>query len=79
MRASEVRCDVVFGLIGRWLDGEMTERDADAYEQHLLFCPPCLAQNDKARLGLAALGDALAAAPDDELRRRLARLVPAES
>jgi hypothetical protein len=79
MRASDVSCDVVFGLIGRWMDGEMTERDRDAYEQHLLFCPPCLAQNDKARLALAALREATTAAPGDDIRRRLAQLVQAKS
>ncbi len=39
MQASDVNCQVIFGLLSRWRDGDMTERDLDAYEQHLLFCP----------------------------------------
>lgn len=74
MRASDVSCQVVFGLLGRWHDGDMAERDRDAYEQHLLFCPPCLRQNDKMRLALAALESVFSAVPDNETRRNLAEI-----
>ena len=49
------RCDVVSALIGRWHAGTMDDVDRSGFEQHLLCCPPCLQQNDKAALGLAAL------------------------
>jgi len=55
VHAADVNCSVIMGLLGRWHDGEMDEQDRDAYEQHLLFCPPCLLQNDKARRVLGAL------------------------
>lgn len=75
MRASDVSCEVVFGLIGRWHDGDMNERDRDAYEQHLLFCPPCLQQNDKLRRALGALGRAVSGEPDRQIQARL-RILP---
>jgi hypothetical protein len=88
IRASDVSCDVIVGLIGRWLDGDMEDEDRDAYEQHLLFCPPCLVRTGKTRRALAALravSDPLrtvsaplrempAASPGEDLRRRLTRL-----
>jgi hypothetical protein len=61
----------VSNLVIRWQTGELPEADRDAYEQHLLFCPPCLAQNDKARLALAALAAAAAGSPPAELLARL--------
>lgn len=75
LRASDVSCDVIVGLIGRWLDGGMDYQDRDAYEQHLLFCPACARQLDKTRRALTALSDAAAGAPDDVLRRRLSAVV----
>ena len=75
MRASDVSCDVIFGLVGRWHDGDMAARDRDAYEQHLLFCPPCLRQNDKLRLALTALGQIARSEPDQEIQSRL-RTIP---
>jgi Putative zinc-finger len=78
MRASDVSCDVISGLMGRWRDGDLPERDSNAYEQHLLFCPPCLIRNDKARLALDALRGAATAAPGDDLRDRLVRLAQGE-
>lgn len=75
MRASDVNCQVIFGLLGRWHDGDMTARDRDAYEQHLLFCPPCLRQNDKMRVALAALNNAFNAVPSNEMRRNLTEII----
>jgi hypothetical protein len=72
MRAVDARCDVLAGLVGSWHTGTMREVDRDAYEQHLLFCPPCLVQNDKARLAFAALPAAPNEPPPDDLVRRLA-------
>lgn len=72
IQASDVTCDVIVGLIGRWLDADLDESDSDAYEQHLLFCPPCLIQAGKTRLALTALGNAPVARPGDDLRLRLA-------
>ncbi|WP_131787982.1 zf-HC2 domain-containing protein [Protofrankia symbiont of Coriaria ruscifolia] len=40
-RALDISCDVVFDLVGAWYDGELTDNDQNAFEQHLLFCPPC--------------------------------------
>ncbi len=54
-RALDISCDVVFDLVGAWYDGELTDNDQNAFEQHLLFCPPCLAYSDRARRSLAAL------------------------
>ena len=79
IRARDVSCDVIVGLIGRWLDGDMDDGDRDAYEQHLLFCPACLVQTGKTRRALAALRETPAAFPDDNLRHRLARLVQQET
>ena len=79
MQASNVSCDVIFGLLGRWHDGDMAEHDRDAYEQHLLFCPPCLQQNDKLRLALAALGQAARDEPDPQIHVRLRSLPHVES
>ncbi|MFA1549449.1 zf-HC2 domain-containing protein [Actinomadura chokoriensis] len=75
MRAVDVSCEVISGLLFRWQGGALPEADRDAYEQHLLFCPPCMAQNDKAHVALSALGAVPAARPDEALRRRLAGIV----
>ncbi|MEU8340222.1 zf-HC2 domain-containing protein [Spirillospora sp. NPDC048832] len=75
MRAADVSCEVVSGLLFRWQAGALPEAERDAYEQHLLFCPPCMAQNDKAHAALSALGSVAAAMPDEALRRRLAGIV----
>ncbi|WP_239335107.1 zf-HC2 domain-containing protein [Frankia sp. CiP3] len=55
LRALDVSCDVIFDLVGAWYDGELTEGDQNAFEQHLLFCPPCLAYSERARRSLVAL------------------------
>lgn len=73
MRAVDSRCDVVSSLISSWHDGSMRDADRSGYEQHLLFCPPCLAQNDKARLALGALHSPPSASPPPELLDRLVR------
>ena len=68
MSAVDARCSTVSGQVMRWHAGTLGVAERDVYEQHLLFCPPCLAQNDKARLALAALTDPAATtgtAPDD--------------
>lgn len=75
MRAVDVRCDVLSGLVGRWHMGSLRDVDLDAYEQHLLFCPPCLVQNDKARLGFAALSAAATEPPPEDLVHRLTNWV----
>jgi hypothetical protein len=75
MRASDVSCDLIAGLIGRWWDGGMDDRDRDAYEQHLLFCPPCMVQNDKARTALTALGRATLEPVPADLHRELLTLL----
>ena len=79
IRAWDVSCDVIVGLIGRWLDGDMDDGDRDAYEQHLLFCPGCLRQTGKTRRALAALRETMTVLPGDDLRHRLARLVQQET
>jgi hypothetical protein len=79
IRARDVSCDVIVGLVGRWLDGDMDDGDRDAYEQHLLFCPPCLVQTGKTRRAVVALREMPGAFPDDNLRHRLARLVQQET
>lgn len=71
MKAVDVRCDVLSGLIGQWHAGTLRDADRDAYEQHLLFCPPCLVQNDKARLSFAALSAAATEPPPEDLVHRL--------
>jgi hypothetical protein len=53
--AAEARCKVVSTLAGSWHADTLRAPDRDTYEQHLLFCPPCLVQNDKAGLAFGAL------------------------
>lgn len=67
MNDIDSRCNVVSGLIGRWHLGRLREVDLEAFEQHLLYCPPCLVQHDKAR---AALG-VLRSVPDSTAPPRL--------
>lgn len=75
MNAVDARCDVISGLLGRWHAGTLRAADRDAFEQHLLFCPPCLAQHDKARLAVAALVRAPGtAAPVALVERLVARV-----
>jgi hypothetical protein len=81
----DVSCEVVAGLVVTWLeepgeraDGEreMSERERDAFEQHLLFCPPCLARGRNARIALDALrGVRGGGLPGEALRRALTALV----
>ncbi|MFK3981429.1 hypothetical protein ACI2K4_13755 [Micromonospora sp. NPDC050397] len=70
MGASEVSCAVVVGLMGRWRVGEL-ESDREAFEEHLMFCPPCLAHNDKVRIALLGLAEAGRSRPAPEVRRRV--------
>jgi hypothetical protein len=55
--ASDVSCQVVLGLLGLWHDGALDDHDREVYEQHLLFCPPCLVHHDKFRRALKALSE----------------------
>ena len=79
MSLANDRCDVVSALIGRWHAGTMNEADRSGFEQHLLCCPPCLRQNDKAALGLAALHEAATGSPPDGLVEDLRVLLPGSS
>lgn len=54
-----LRCDVVVGLVGRWLDDDIDAEEREPFELHILVCPPCLEHTDKAR----RLKDALASLP----------------
>lgn len=75
MNAATVSCDVIFGLLGRWYDGDLPERERDAYEQHLLLCPPCLVQGENYRMALTALPDVAHVAAEDTPRTDLLDLV----
>ncbi|WP_322760020.1 zf-HC2 domain-containing protein [Frankia sp. Cr2] len=75
MRARDVSCEVIFDLVGAWYDAELTDSDQNAFEQHLLFCPPCLAYSDRVRRSLAALTAAATVAVPAGLADRLAAAV----
>ncbi len=55
MSTLDISCEDIFDLVGAWHDRELSERDQNAFEQHLLICPPCLAYSDRVRRALAAL------------------------
>lgn len=59
MNVSDVSCDAVVALMGRWRDGTLAERDRAAYEEHVLICPPCGVRHDCTRRALDALADAV--------------------
>lgn len=71
MSAATLTCEMLTSLRWRWLDGGLSEDDTEAYEQHLLFCPPCLVETDKARASLTALRGVAVTAPAEELVRHL--------
>lgn len=77
-RIRDISCDAVFGLVGLWLDGSLAADERDAYEQHLLLCPWCVAYVGKTRLALAALRGVPASAPAGSFRRRLITLIQPE-
>lgn len=80
MPAADARCDWLSDLIEPWHAGTMREKDRNGYEQHLLCCPPCLAQNDKATLAFAALPSAgTAAQPPEDLMTRLLTQLPVDA
>jgi anti-sigma factor RsiW len=54
-------CTLVQQLIGRYHDGELAGERADAFEQHLLQCPPCLVEVRRLRATLRYLDEAAAA------------------
>jgi hypothetical protein len=72
VKAVHLTCQVLTGLRWQWFDHTLPEEDTEAYEEHLLFCPPCLVENDKARVALVALRDAAVPVPVESLVRRLA-------
>jgi anti-sigma factor RsiW len=56
-------CSAIVPLISTWSDGDLDEADRDAFEQHLLLCPPCLARSEAdrwARRSVLAAATALA-------------------
>jgi hypothetical protein len=77
IRRRDLDCRTMVKVMGRWLDGELSEGDSDGYEQHLLFCPACLVHNDKTRLALAALRRTPTTAASSGIRQRLVALLPA--
>ncbi|HEV2371966.1 MAG TPA: zf-HC2 domain-containing protein [Streptosporangiaceae bacterium] len=76
-QAMGLSCQDVFGLVGRWHDGDMPGPERDSYEQHLLFCPPCLAQVGNVRTALIALREAATVMAGDGLHGRLRGLIEA--
>lgn len=77
MDARDARCDGLSHLVGSWHTGTMREADRNGYEQHLLFCPPCMVQNQKAGLAFAALRSAGPGGPAVHLVDRLTARLPA--
>ena len=75
MKAVHLTCQVLAGLRWQWLAQALPEEDTEAYEEHLLFCPPCLVENDKARASLTALRHATEPVPAEPLVRRLVAAV----
>lgn len=75
IRALDVNCEVIFSLLGRWWDGDLPEEDRDAFEQHLLFCPPCLDQCDKLRTVIDALRRESRVTPDPRTVERVTRQI----
>jgi hypothetical protein len=55
---SAVDCRTLHGLLGRWYDGDLPPEDAEGFEEHLVLCPPCLVENRRLRVALAALAGA---------------------
>jgi hypothetical protein len=75
MNAATVSCAVISGLLGRWYDSDLPEGERDAYEQHLLLCPPCLVRSENYRTAITALPGAARTVPDGTLRADLLELV----
>jgi hypothetical protein len=69
MSAAEVDCRVVQRLLGRWHDGELPADESEVFEEHLVLCPPCLVENQRLTVALAALERV--AGTRDEGRRTL--------
>lgn len=55
MNPATASCDVIVGLVGRWQAGDLPAEESDVYEQHLLFCPPCLTYAENYRTALSVL------------------------
>lgn len=79
MNALNVDCATISVLMGQWHDGELPGDEHQAFEEHLLFCPPCLVQNQKLKGALAALSHAARAAAPQDLTHRLATIVEARA
>ena len=77
MKVVDVSCQVVGSLLTSWYDNALTDVETDGYEQHMLLCPPCLAQAGKLRAALSALTELAAApaVPSVDLATRLAAIV----
>ena len=63
MNPATASCDVIVGLVGRWQAGELPADESTVYEQHLLFCPPCMTYAENYRTALSALPGIAGAAP----------------
>jgi hypothetical protein len=71
MNVADVSCQTIGALMTRWYDHSLTEVESDAYEQHMLLCPPCLVQAGKLRTALTALPAAADSSAPEELVARL--------
>lgn len=58
MTGADIDCMTIMALRWSWLDGELTGSDEEAYEQHLLLCPACLAFTGNGRAAMRALAAA---------------------
>jgi hypothetical protein len=67
MTGSDLSCRLVARLLPQWQQATLLAGENERYEQHLLLCPPCLGQHDKARAALRALRSAAATGPTDAL------------
>lgn len=74
MRAVDVTCRAVTGLIEEWHGGALGEDEQELLEQHVLVCPPCLVHLDVHRRGLRALAGVATPAPPDVVDRVLGLL-----
>ena len=74
MDVSNTQCKMIVPLIVKWHTGAMRDVDRDGYEQHLLVCPPCLVQSDKAALALGALRAARKPQPEPDFMSQLLQL-----
>jgi anti-sigma factor RsiW len=76
MLAEHTSCEVIVPLMGAWSDGLLDADDRDAFEQHLLLCPPCLARGEADRWARQAVRAAAAVVPDAAVVARILRNEP---